>query len=69
MYAASYSARKAMNREREFMRGIVIMVLTAAAAWLLFQWTLRVESVHMADDCYLVEVSVCGDVQVHEVSR
>lgn len=58
-----------MKRDAEFLRGIVIMVLTAAAAWLLFRCTLRVESVHEVDGRYLVEVSVCGEIEVHEVER
>lgn len=50
------------------IRDLLIVVITAAACWLLFRSTLRVETVHRVGDGYIVEVSALGGTEIHECS-
>lgn len=57
-----------MKRDRS-LNYLVVVVLTAFACWILFRSSLRVESVHDTGTGYLVEVRVCGDTEVYELSK
>lgn len=57
-----------MKRDRS-LNYLVVVVLTAFVCWVLFRSSLRVESVHDVGSGYLVEVSICGETEVHELSK
>ena len=47
------------------MRYLVTAIVTAAICWLMF----RVERVYDAGDVVLVEVSILGQCEIHEVTK
>lgn len=51
------------------MHDLLLIVLTAAVCWLLFRCSFRVERVYDAQDYVLVEVSILGQSEIHEVSK
>lgn len=57
------------NSTVKLMRDLCIVVVTAAACWLLFRCSFRVERVYDTQDCVLVEVSILGQSEIHEVSK
>lgn len=51
------------------LRYLVVVILTTAVCWVMFNASLRVESVHQTDTGYLIEVVACGQTQVHKVNN
>lgn len=52
-----------------FMRYLVTAIATAALCWLMFRYSFRVERVYYAGDVVLVEVSILGQCEIHEVTK
>ena len=52
-----------------FMRYLVTAIVTAAICWLMFRYSFRVERVYDAGDVVLVEVSILGQCEIHEVTK
>lgn len=52
-----------------FMRYLVTAIVTAAICWLMFRYSFRVERVYDAGDVVLVEVSILGQCEIHEVVK
>lgn len=52
-----------------FMRYLVTAIATAAICWMMFRYSFRVERVYDAGDVVLVEVSILGQCEIHEVTK
>lgn len=52
-----------------FMRYLVTAIVTAAICWLMFRYSFRVDRVYDAGDVVLVEVSILGQCEIHEVVK
>jgi hypothetical protein len=55
-----------MKNDNNTINAAILVVLTAFACWLLFRYTLRVETVHRTNSGYIVEVSALGQIDIHE---
>lgn len=56
-------------KNNNVLRYLVVVILTTAMCWVMFNASLRVESVHETDTGYLIEVAACGQTQVHKVNN
>lgn len=56
-------------KNNNVLRYLVVVILTTAMCWVMFNASLRVESVHQTDNGYTIEVTVCGQTQVHRVDN
>lgn len=56
------------KNDNNTINAAVLVVLMAFACWLLFRYTLRVETVHQTNSGYIVEVSALGQIDLHECS-
>ena len=59
----SNSAAKTANNT---IKAAALVLLTAFACWVLFRYTLRIETVHQTNSGYIVEVSALGQIDLHE---
>lgn len=57
-----------MKNADNTIKAAALVVLTAFACWILFRYTLRVETVHQTNSGYIVEVSALGGIDMHECS-
>lgn len=48
------------------IKAAALVVFTAFVCWILFRYTLRVETVHQTNSGYIVEVSALGQIDLHE---
>lgn len=55
-----------MKNADNTIKAAVLVVFTAFVCWILFRYTLRVETVHQTHSGYIVEVSALGQIDLHE---
>lgn len=55
-----------MKNNNNTIKAAALVVFTAFVCWILFRYTLRVETVHQTNGGYIVEVSALGQIDLHE---
>lgn len=55
-----------MKNNHNTIKAAALVVFTAFVCWILFRYTLRVETVYQTNGGYIVEVSAMGQIDLHE---